>query len=238
MAREGFIVLVPDAFLWGSRAFPIETLPETDRLLAPALGPLISEPGTSEPAAHYNAGAVLQEHIIAKYCTILGTSIAALVSYEDRMAAAYLRSRNDVIGERMGCVGLSGGGCRAALLQATEDSISAAVVAGMMCTYAGLLDHDVALHTWMFFPPGLSRVADWPDLAASRAPSPLLVQYALDDDLFTVEGMRAADARIGAFYESVGARGNYRGEFYPGPHRFDCAMQSAAFAWLRAYLTA
>ena len=28
LARSGFVVLVPDTFLWGSRRFPLETMPE------------------------------------------------------------------------------------------------------------------------------------------------------------------------------------------------------------------
>jgi hypothetical protein len=100
----------------------------------------------------------------------------------------------------------------------------------MMSTYTDLLDHNVASHTWMFFPAGWARYGDWPDLAACRAPSPLLVQYDLDDDLFTVEGMRAAH------YAGAGHPEQYTGEFYPGPHKFDLPMQTAAFAWLKQHL--
>jgi len=65
-----------------------------------------------------------------------------------------------------------------------------------------------------------------------------MVQYDLDDPLFTVEGMRAADRRLAAHYESVGQPQNYVGEFYPGPHQFDLAMQASAFAWLKRWLVA
>jgi dienelactone hydrolase len=236
LARAGFVVLVHDVLAWGSRGLPAATLPETERRLAPALAPLIGRPGTSAASALYNAGAALQEHLLAKYCTILGTSMAALICHEDRIAAAYLRSRDDVMGRRIGCIGLSGGGCRAALLLASDDSVAAAAIVCMMSTWDALLDRHVAPHSWMFFPPGLARVADWPELAACRVPAPLLVQYALADELFTVDGMRAADARIGAVYERAGAAGRYRGEFYPGPHRFDRAMQRAAFDWLHDHL--
>lgn len=43
---------------------------------------------------------------------------------------------------------------------------------------------------------GLATIADWPDLVASRAPSPLLVQYDRDDQLFPLQGMQSAHARI------------------------------------------
>jgi hypothetical protein len=131
---------------------------------------------------------------------------------------------------------LSGGGSRAALLCATADHLAASVIAGMMSTYEGLLDHCIAPHTWMFFPAEWSKHGDWPDLAASAAPMPLLVQYLLDDAQFTVEGMRGADGRISRHYAGVGAAGAYIGQFHPGPHRFDVPMQEAAFTWLRRHL--
>jgi len=106
----------------------------------------------------------------------------------------------------------------------------------MMSTYDELIDSCVAPHTWMLFPAGWSSRGDWPDLAACRAPSPLLVQYALDDALFTPAGMRGADKRISAHYRASGAADAYRGEFYPGPHRFDAPMQDDAFAWLKTQL--
>ncbi|MCE7002707.1 hypothetical protein LWC34_07665 [Kibdelosporangium philippinense] len=36
-----------------------------------------------------------------------------------------------------------------------------------------------------------------------RAPIPLLVQYLLDDDLFPLSGMRAADAQLAGIYDPV-----------------------------------
>jgi dienelactone hydrolase len=236
LARAGFVVLVHDVFPWGSRKFPWESMPEMVRQAAQALAPLAPPMLGAGEIAVYNVAADLHEHIVEKYCSVLGTTFAGVVSYEDRVAAAYLASRPDVISERIGCIGLSGGGNRAALLAATCELISAAVICGMMSTYGGLLDRHVSPHTWMFFPAGWARHGDWPDLAACRAPLPLLVQYDLEDELFTVEGMQAAHERLRAHYAGVGDPNAYTGEFYPGPHKFDLEMQQAAFAWLKAQL--
>lgn len=231
LAEQGFVVVVPDVFLWGSRRFPLSTMPEQTRARANADGA-----GSAGEIAGYNAAAGEHEHLVEKYCTALGTTLAAVVAYEDRVAVSYLRSRTDVRPEAIGCVGLSGGGCRSALLYATCDDVRAAVVVGMMSDYAGLLDHNVASHTWMFFPAGLARHCDWPDLAACRAPSPLLVQYDREDQLFTPDGMRAADDRIREHYERAGGPDAYEGQWYHGPHKFDLPMQRAAFDWLAARL--
>ena len=236
LARAGFVVLVHDTFLWGSRKFPLEVMPDRERALAEAAGATLEQDYAGPEIVRYNGAAYLHEHVVSKYCTVLGTSLAAVIAYEDRVALNVLRMRADVEPTRIGCVGLSGGGLRAALLRATSDDLAACVIVGMMSTYEGLLSDCVAPHTWMLFPAGWSEAGDWPDLAASAAPSPLLVQFALDDELFTVDGMRNADSRLGAAYAQAGEKEAYTGEFYPGPHRFDVPMQEAAFTWLRRRL--
>jgi dienelactone hydrolase len=241
LARQGFAVLVHDTFLWGSRRFEVgEMAPQADP--PPEVGSPSKEKATggaddsgrtrAESIEIYNTMAATHEHVVAKYCTLLRTSLAGVVAYEDRVALQYLKGHAGVISERLGCIGLSGGGCRAALLQATSPDISASVVVGMMSTYDQLLDRHVACHTWMLFPPGLMSLGDWPDLASCRAPSPLAVQYCRDDELFSLEGMAQAHERITAAYSAAGAPHNYVGEFYDGGHQFDRAMQSAAFAHL------
>ena len=223
LAGEGFAVLAPDTFLWGSRRFPLDIREESEMAAH-----------THEDIDAYNQTAGPHEHVVEKYCSVLGTTLAGVVSYEDRVAVAYLASRDDV--GAIGCVGLSGGGARSALLGATCEHIHAAVVVGMMSTYEGLLDHNIKSHTWMFYPSGWSRHGDWTDLTACRAPSPLLVQYDLEDGLFSTEGMQEAHKRLAGHYQSVGSPENYVGRFYPGPHQFSLEMQRDAFDWLAGHL--
>jgi dienelactone hydrolase len=236
LARQGFAVLVHDVFLWGSRRFPLDVMPERERKWAELFNREFRDASLADEIGLYNVAAMLHENTVEKYCAALGTTLGAIVSYEDRVAANYLASRPDVIGQRIGCVGLSGGGCRAAMLQATSERISASVIAGMMSTHEDMLDQHVANHTWMFFPRGLSQFGDWPDLAASAAPKGLLVQYLLDDELFPSMGVTNADAIIKAYYRDAGCANRYVGQFFPGAHRFDLEMQGAAFDWLAAQL--
>ena len=195
LARLGFAVLVHDVFLWGSRRFPLEAMPAADQALADAVAATLQFSPENPEVARYHGAAYLHENLIEKYCTLLGTSLAAIVAYEDRIALNYLRGRGEVDAHRVGCIGFSGGGLRAALIGALVEEPLPRVVAGMMSTYAAMLDTGVAPHTWMLFPPGWSTSGDLPDLASCAAPAPLLVQYALDDTLFTPSGMKAADAR-------------------------------------------
>jgi dienelactone hydrolase len=237
LAGMGFVVLVHDVFTWGSRKFPLDIIDSNaeraaEKVDSELLNWMEAELGTTQEAALYNIAASKHEQHIEKYCNLLGTTFAGVVNYEDRVALDYLASRDEVDADALGCLGLSGGGCRSGLLQAASEKIKAAVVVGMMSTYEGLLDQHVTSHTFMLFPAGWSRYGDWPDLVAARAPSPLLVQYDIDDTLFAEAGMRQADAKLKGHYKAIGASKSYRGEFYPGSHKFDVEMQESAFSWL------
>ena len=239
LARAGNVVLVHDTFLWGSRRFPLQDISANIRTLTAVSRSLWQPPADSvcpEEMAEYNACCGHHEHLVEKYCNVLGTSMAGVVCHEDRIATNYLRSRPDVIADRIGCIGLSGGGNRAAMLLATHDGVKAAVIVGLMSTYEGLLDKNISSHTWMLFPQHLGRYADWSDLAACRAPAPLLVQYDNEDDLFTLQGMHDAHERIAQHYRNANHPDSYAGQFYPGPHKFDAEMQTNARAWIKTNL--
>ena len=233
VARAGFVVLAPCVFTWGSRRFPLDAMPAA----VPPPGVRWKAPASDAPVADrigwYDWCALHHEHVVAKYLTVLETTLAGVVSFEDRIAARVLRALPNVASGPLGAVGLSGGGARAGLLTATCSDIGAAVVAGMMGTYRSLLGSQIHQHTWMLFPPGLS---EWADLVAARPNSPLLVQYKLDDHLFPEDGSRAAHARLTALFDRAGGNGLYRGEFYPGPHSMSVAMQDSANAFLERAL--
>lgn len=232
LAKIGFTVLVHDTFMWGSRRFPPQAMPPLRRYNTD--GTWEPEDIVTDKPTDYNRLARQHEHVLAKYLTVLGTSLPAVVSYEDLVAATYLRQRSDIVGSAsLGVIGMSGGGCRATFLKATSQDVGPTVVVGMMTSYFGLLDRHVQANTWILYPPGLALVGDWPDLAAAGAPSPLMAQYCLNDHLFTVEGMESADFRLRNIYDSLGASFAYEGEFYPVPHMFSRIMQASAFSFLQ-----
>jgi hypothetical protein len=63
-----------------------------------------------------------------------------------------------------------------------------------------------------------------------------MVQYNVDDELFTPEGQHDADRKIAEIYHKAGKADDYVGRFHPGPHKFDIAMQTEAFNWLEKEL--
>jgi hypothetical protein len=77
---------------------------------------------------------------------------------------------------------------------------------------------------------------DYPEVLGLRAPLPTLVLNDSEDELFTLDEMRRADAILAEVYQKADAKDRYRCSFYPGPHKFDLPMQAEAFGWFDRWL--
>ena len=225
LARAGFAVLAHDAFSWGSRGFLLT--PEPWRLRA-AMSALRTEPD-------YDTAAALHESTVAKFAGVMGTSFAGAVAHDDLTALGVLASLPEVAPDRLGVVGFSGGGGRAAVLTALDPRVRASVIACMMSTVDELYPAHLDAHSWLLATPGIGHGRDWPDVAFARGLHDQLVLYAADDALFPPEGMMRANAMLLARFAE--AAGTYHGITLPGPHRFDGFMQEQATHFLAAALS-
>ncbi|MAG34938.1 MAG: hypothetical protein CL878_01605, partial [Dehalococcoidia bacterium] len=100
-ARRGFIVLCPDARLFGERRG------------GPGLPP--------------DSGGADQCDRGGNKAALFGHTMLALTVHDDRRGVDLLRSRTDVDPDRIGCAGLSYGGTRSTFLSALDDRIKATV---------------------------------------------------------------------------------------------------------------
>ncbi len=228
LARRGFAVLVMDNFLWGSRRIPVESLNEEFQKEFKGL-----KPGSEEYIRRYNSLIYKLEHVIAKTFFAAGTTWPGIFTYEDRRSIDYLLTRPEIDPARIGCGGLSGGGLRTIFLAGLDPRIKCAVCIGFMSTFRELLRNHVKCHTWMLYVPHLPRYLDLPDIITLHAPKPLMIQYNLEDQLYTLKGQREADRKIAEVYSKMGCPENYSGRFYKGPHKFDAEMQEDMFKWLQ-----
>lgn len=233
LARRGYAVLVHDTFAFASRRIRVADVPRVLR------GDLEErQPESIEEIRDYNNFAAEHEHVMSKSLFCAGTTWPGVFLAEDRRALDYLCSRPDVDPGRVGCGGLSGGGLRTVYLGGTDDRIACACCVGMMSTWRDYLLHKVYTHTWMIYIPGLPPDLDYPEIFGLRVPRATLVQFDEEDQLFTLPEMKRADRILAEVFAKAGASDRYRGRFYPGPHKFDRAMQAEAFDWFDRWLKA
>ena len=232
LAHRGYAVLVPDAFLFGSRRIGLSQVPLAMRGVAEE-----GIPDSELDILAYNRWSSQHEHSVAKSLLCAGTTVPGVVVGDDQRALDYLCSREDVDVSRIGCCGLSGGGLRTLYLAGLDDRIAAACCVGMMTTWRDFCLNKSHTHTWMIYPPGFTRDLDYPEILGLRVPLPIFVQNAEHDKLFTLSEMQRADRMLSDIYKKAGAESQYKSAFYPGGHRFDLKMQEDAFAWLDSKLS-
>ena len=221
LAKRGFAVLVHDCFPWGSRGFTLDEIP-----------PRIKEiHGSAAQEDFENLSVMFESLALNKYLSLFGATMAGILNHDDRVALEVAKQLPEMSGP-ISAIGLSGGGCRAIILHATNPELQSVVSTGAMATYSSMLHEHITPHSWMFFPFNLASAGEWPEVAMI-SDTPLLVQFCGEDQLFTKAGMRQADQML-VTHDSK--KGKYTGEFYPVPHSFTIEMQEAAFDWLKSHV--
>ena len=236
VAKRGYVVLVPDTFTFGSRrvhyedmaGIPWGTLKDSDKK--------DGDIRTPEEIDAYNAWAADHEHVMSKSLFCAGSTWPGVTLAEDQVALTILEQRPEVDRQRLGCMGLSGGGLRTVYLGGLDERIKCAVPVGFMTTWNDFLLHKAYTHTWMIYTPLLPNYLEFPEIMGLRAPLPTLVLSNREDQLFTLTEMQKSDDILREVYQIARASDAYQTKFYDGPHKFDLAMQADAFAWLDRWL--
>ncbi|NLI60137.1 MAG: dienelactone hydrolase [Clostridiales bacterium] len=170
-------------------------------------------------------------HMISTYLLMLGKTIAGLRIYDIMRTIDYLESRDDVDNERIGCMGISGGGLVCGFTTALDSRIKAAVISGYTSTF---IDSIMSIwHCVDNFIPGIVKKAEMPDLLGLIAPRPLLIESGINDPIFPIEATKEAYDRIKNIYTFLGAEDKIDSDFFHGQHEISGAK---AYDWMERWL--
>ncbi len=229
LARQGYVVMTIDAFYWGERRMILDDDPPSYRER-----PLTM---SEEDIRAFNHRASDNESLMARSLFTAGITWAGVLLWDDIRTLDYLASRPEVDANRIGCVGLSMGGYRSYLLAALDPRIKAAVDVGWMTSFASQIkQHVINTIGFSFHINGLYRYMDFPDLSALIAPRALMVINGSQDQLFALDGVKAAFDKIGRCYRKAGAPDRQRCRMYDAPHQFNLDMQKEAWDWLKRWV--
>jgi len=232
LARRGFVVLVTDAFYWGERRLQYQQPPPEFQKRIAGL-----KPEQVEYVRAVNGYLGERAAELNTWLAFCGTSWLGIVNHDDRRSVDLLSSLPEVDRNRLGCVGLSGGGFRATYLTGMDSRIRASVIVGWMTSLPTTLDIPRSVHARLFDAFGLHASLDHPDVASLGAPDCAI--FVLDcgrDQLFTRSGMEQAADKIRRVYADLKQPQRFRSKFYDVPHQFNVAMQEDAFEWLGKWL--
>lgn len=227
-ARQGYAVIVIDAFHFGSRApRGVGDLPaDYDPFSLPL-----------DEATRLDRRCGEQVYQGVKQLMWAGTTWTGLQFNDDARCIDYLLSRPEVDPQRIGCTGLSGGGWRTNMLAALDPRVTASVSVGWMSTgdHQQLYNIRGAIGSFCLL-PGVWSQLDLPDLPILGAPCASMVVVGALDNLVPQAGVREAARQIEAGYAWAGHPERFRYHHPAKRHVYDLDVQAEAFAWFAHWL--
>lgn len=209
LAREGYVVLCPDALCFEERQ------DATGRL----------------------QGGEFERFEFLRYL-VNGKCMAWKNILDMRRAVDLLASRPEVRADRIGCYGHSMGSTHAWLVGPFEPRLRALVGNCCLPTYEAIHRHRL-LHCFPNFVPGWLRHGDTPEIAALTAPRALHLNLGELDRGSPVEEARAGVARIAAAYAAAGVPERFSHFLEPGAgHGLSPAMWERSREWFARHLRA
>jgi dienelactone hydrolase len=138
------------------------------------------------------------------HATMLGTTSLAINVLHGMAATDFACTLDSVDPERLGVMGLSGGGTMALWMSLCDQRFKATEV---IC-YSDLWAHFGMRDTnycGMQVTPGLFKLVDLPDLQGLLAPRPLLVDLGANDSCFKIDSAFECYKQVEAIYAAAGA---------------------------------
>jgi dienelactone hydrolase len=204
LCRAGFAVAAPEISCFGERQTDFSYLDQ----------------GAPDTCAHTS---FLASH--------LGMSALGLRVHDGFRLVDYLETRKELDTDRLGAMGISGGGMHTFFSTALDTRIKACVVSGYYSTFR---DSVLAMfHCPCNFVPGLGQFGEMYDLVGLVAPRPMLVEAGSHDDIFPIQAVRRSVARARKVYDCFGASKLPATDYFEGRHQISGAK---AYTFLSALL--
>ena len=130
----------------------------------------------------------------------------------------YIGTRSELDSNRIGCMGISGGGTATLFSTALEPRIRVALVSGYLNTFrdsVGSLAHCIDNYV-----PGILNWAEMYDLAGLIAPRPLFVESGEKDNIFPIRASIESFNKVREIYQVFGAADRIEQEVFPDEHSF------------------
>ncbi len=180
--------------------------------------------------------ATTQEHqLFNQGAILLGSNTARLMVWDATRAIDYLQSRDDIIADKIGCTGISGGGTNTSYIMALDDRIKAAAPGCYLCGFRSLINRQGPQDAEQNIHGQLAFGMDHGDYVMMRAPQPTLIMVATED-YFDIEGAWQLFRRSKRFYSRMGFPERCDLVEAPTEHGFPTEMRVASANWMRRWL--
>ena len=151
------------------------------------------------------------------HATMLGMTSLSINLSHGKAATDFACTLPNVDPDRLGVMGLSGGGTMTLWTALCDPRFKAVEIICYSDLWAAFGIRDIN-YCGMQVAPGLYKLVDLPDLQGLLAPRPLLVDIGMHDDCFLPETALACYRRVEPIYRAAGAADRLQLDAFPGNH--------------------
>jgi cephalosporin-C deacetylase-like acetyl esterase len=204
IVRRGMAVIVPDQMGFGER----RELEDSEKC--------------------YNASSCRK---LAFWAQMLDKTAVGMRVWDIMRCIDYLQMLPQVDDERIGCMGISGGGTTTLFTSALDERIKAAVISGYLCTFK---DSILSInHCECNYIPGILKYAEMYDVACMIAPRPLFIESGTHDDIFPIKAVDIAYNYVKEAYTLLKAEDKLDRDIFEGRHQISGRK---SYDWLKRWL--
>ncbi|HET9467332.1 MAG TPA: alpha/beta hydrolase family protein [Vicinamibacterales bacterium] len=149
---------------------------------------------------------------------LVGQTMVAWRVWDVMRSIDYIATRSEIDQQRIGCMGISGGGTITVFATALDARIRVALVSGYLNTFKdsiGSLAHCIDNYV-----PGILNWAEMHDVAGLIAPRPLFVESGEQDRIFPIAASVESVAEVRKIYGVFGVPDRIEHEVFPDEHLF------------------
>ena len=162
------------------------------------------------------------------HATMLGMTPLSINVAHGKATTDFVISLPHVDGDRLGVMGLSGGGTMSLWMSLGDERIKATEIICYSDLWAAFGIRDIN-YCGMQVAPGLFKLVDLPDLQGLLAPRPLLIGIGVHDACFKVDTAMACFKKVSAIYRAAGAGDQLELDQHPGGHGWGANKSEAFF---------
>ena len=169
---------------------------------------------------------------IASQLLVVGKTLPGLRVQECRRVIDFVQTLDYVDENRIGCMGISGGGLVAAFTSILDERLQATVVSGYTNTFKGsIMDRRHCLDNYI---PGVLTYAEMPDLIGLIVPRALFIEAGTVDHLFPLDQVSLAIERLTLIYKEFDVADALASHIFEGGHEISGGK---SYDWLVHKLT-
>ena len=149
---------------------------------------------------------------------LLGQTMIGWRVWDVMRTIDWIETRDELAADRVGCMGISGGGTITTFASALEPRIKAALISGYLNTFR---DSILSLsHCIDNYVPGILNWCEMYDVAGLIAPRPMFAESGEQDRIFPVGASESSFARVKKIYDVFGKGELAQQEVFPEAHSF------------------